>query len=70
MGTVRLFHSYEKIGVTTKQALNHFLIFADDYAPTIVIKKNSFSVGEILSVENKLSRFKKDIPQVTFLPCK
>ncbi|MEJ5352326.1 MAG: hypothetical protein WHS65_12130 [Melioribacteraceae bacterium] len=60
--------TFEKIGISNVDAVKHFVILEDEYAPTIVIKKLPFTVNEINDLKSKLKNLPKIFPQVTFLP--
>lgn len=60
--------AFEGVGVNSQESINHFLILEEDYAPTIIIKKNPFSPDETTHIENISNTFPKEIPPLTFLP--
>ncbi len=51
-----------------QETLDHFIILAEDYTPTIVIKKNAFSRGEIAHVNNVIKNISPELPSITYLP--
>ncbi len=60
--------AFKKLGIKTSEVLNHFIIIDEKNFPTIIIKRNAFTKQEILMIQNSLSAFPKDLPQVTYLP--
>jgi spermidine synthase len=60
--------AFNSVGVNNQEVLNHFLILEQDYAPTIVIKKNSFTKDEIPHIESIIKTIPKNLPEVTYLP--
>lgn len=60
--------AFNKIGITSRDALNHFEILEQNYEPTIVIKKNAFTIDEINHTENIIKNLPKGLPPVTYLP--
>ncbi|OGU37325.1 MAG: hypothetical protein A2068_12865 [Ignavibacteria bacterium GWB2_35_6b] len=60
--------SFKQMGVSSKDALNHFVILEDDYTPTIVIKKNAFTTNEINRTVNIIKGLPHSLPSVTYLP--
>ncbi|MEJ2629243.1 MAG: hypothetical protein P8078_11880, partial [bacterium] len=65
---VTVISAFNKKDISNQEALNHFVILAPDYAPTIVIKKNAFSRGEIAYINNVINTIPSDLPSVTYLP--
>jgi hypothetical protein len=65
---VTAFYAFEEIGINNHDALNHFIVLGDEYAPTIVIRKNSYTTEEINYIKNVISHFPKEIPRITYLP--
>ncbi|HPC35931.1 MAG TPA: hypothetical protein P5268_07415 [Candidatus Marinimicrobia bacterium] len=61
-------YALEDIGISNQEALNHFIILAEDYAPTIVIKKNAYSPNDIASINNVIEQLPPELPAVTYLP--
>ena len=61
-------YAFNNIGISNQEALNHFIILEQDYTPTIVIKKNSFTKDEITRTENVIKTIPKELPSVTYLP--
>ena len=60
--------AFNKTGINNQEFLNHILILEKDYAPTIVIKKSSFTQNEIAYTENVIGTLPKELPAVTYLP--
>jgi len=60
--------AFKEEGINYKDAINHFIIIAQDYTPTIVIKKAAFTESEIVYIKNVISRIPKELPSVTYLP--
>jgi spermidine synthase len=60
--------AFREEGINYKDAINHFIIIGQDYAPTIVIKKKAFSQSEIVYVKGVISKIPKELPSVTYLP--
>jgi SAM-dependent methyltransferase len=60
--------AFEEEGIGCTDAINHFVIVSQDYAPTIVIKKESFTQSEIVYAKNIISKIPKELPPVTYLP--
>lgn len=60
--------AFNKMGISNQEALDHFIILAQDYTPTIVIKKNAFSKGEIAYIKNVIRNIPQGLPSVTYLP--
>ena len=58
----------KKEGISYKDAIKHFIIVSQDYAPTIVIKKEAFTQSEIAYIKNVISKIPKELPPVTYLP--
>jgi hypothetical protein len=55
-------------GISNKDAINHFIILGDEYAPTLVIKKNSYTKEEIAQIKHVVDGLPKNFPQVTYFP--
>ena len=60
--------TFKKEGISYKDAINHLIIVSQDYAPTIVIKKEAFTQNEIVYIKNVISKIPKELPPVTYLP--
>jgi len=60
--------AFKEEGIGYKEAINHFMIVSQDYAPTIVIKKEAFTQSEIVYAKNIISKIPKELPPVTYLP--
>ena len=60
--------AFKEEGIDNKDAINHLIIVDQDYAPTIVIKKEAFTQSEIVHIKNVISKIPKELPPVTYLP--
>jgi hypothetical protein len=60
--------TFEDLGVKSKDALNHFAILESEYAPTLVIRKSSFSADDIGYWRSIIKKIPSELPVVTFLP--
>jgi spermidine synthase len=60
--------SFKEDGVSYKDAINHFIIVSQDYAPTIVIKKDAFTQSDIMYMKGVIPKIPKELPPVTYLP--
>jgi len=60
--------AFKEEGISYRDAINHFIIVAQDYAPTLVIKKEAFSQSDIAYTRNVISKIPKELPAVTYLP--
>ena len=60
--------AFNQMGIMGEEVLNHFEILEEDYAPTIVIKKNAFTIDEINRTENIIKNLPEGLPSVTYLP--
>ncbi len=60
--------AFKEEGISYQDAINHFIIVSQDYAPTIVIKKEAFTQSEIVYIKGVGSKIPKDLPPVTYLP--
>ena len=60
--------AFNEEGIGYDEAINHFIIVAQDYAPTIVIKKEAFTQSEIVYTKNVISKIPTELPPVTYLP--
>ncbi|MEJ2052137.1 MAG: hypothetical protein P8Y60_20280, partial [Calditrichota bacterium] len=60
--------AFEETGINNQQALNHFVLLSQDYAPSIIIKNSPFSQADIEHIKNISSAFPDGIPSVTYLP--
>jgi predicted membrane-bound spermidine synthase len=59
---------FQDLGVSGDEIRNHFAVFEAEYAPTIVIKKNAFTVDEAQRWEKTCTTLPRDFPAVTYLP--
>jgi spermidine synthase len=59
---------FQDLGVSGDEMRNHFAVFEAEYAPTIVIKKNAFTVDEAQRWEKTCTTLPQDFPAVTYLP--
>ncbi|MGE5810770.1 MAG: hypothetical protein ACM339_04665 [Ignavibacteria bacterium] len=60
--------AFKEYGVSPNEALYHFGILETDYAPTIVIKKKSFTRDLVINWQNIIRSMPKGIPVFTYLP--
>ena len=60
--------AFKEEGISYQDAINHFIIISQDYAPTIVIKKEAFTQSEIAYIKNMNANIPKELPSVTYLP--
>ena len=60
--------AFNNLGISDQEALNHFLILEQDFAPTIVITKNEFTQEQVTYTENIIKTFPKEMTPVTYLP--
>ncbi|AFN76068.1 spermine synthase [Melioribacter roseus P3M-2] len=65
---VTAIYAFDESGINNRDALNHFIVIGQDYAPTLVIKKTAFSQNDISNIKNTLRKIPKSLPQVTYLP--
>lgn len=59
---------FSDMGIATDEMQNHFVVFEAEYAPTVVIKKNAFTIDETLRWQNTCKTLPRDFPNVTYLP--
>ncbi|MDZ7723905.1 MAG: hypothetical protein U5R06_14130 [candidate division KSB1 bacterium] len=60
--------AFDQRGMDMRQILNHFIVLEQDYAPTVVIKKNIFTNEDINRIQSVINTIPKELPQVTYLP--
>jgi hypothetical protein len=60
--------AFKEIGVSSRDAINHFAVLESEYAPTIVIKNNAFTQDDITHWQNVMKNIPRGLPGVTFLP--
>jgi len=65
---VTTLYAFNENGITNSDALNHFIILGNEYAPTIVIKKSAYTVDEIKTIAQVVKSLPSDLPQVTYFP--
>ncbi len=65
---VTTIYAFKQLGIQPQSALNHFIILADDLNPTLVIKKQAFSKGEIAFINKTINTIPSELPAVTYLP--
>lgn len=65
---VTTLYALNDLGISNKEALNHFMILGAEYSPTIIIKKNNFTEEEIIHIENISDEFPDDLPKTTYIP--
>jgi hypothetical protein len=58
----------EKIGIEIPSAINHLKVIDDEFAPTLVIKKNPYSQYDILHRMDLMQQIPEDFPRISFLP--
>jgi len=60
--------AFNHLGISNKEALDHFLIIEQDYTPTIVIKKTPFALDEVTGIKNAMKTVPEGLPAITYLP--
>ncbi len=65
---VTTLYAFKENGIDDSDVVNHFIILGSEYAPTIVIKKSSYTVDEIQSIVKVAKSLPSDFPQITYLP--
>jgi len=60
--------AFERMGVMSQEAINHFMIIEQKFAPTIVIKKSPFTRDEIDRYSIVKKSLPEELPAVTYLP--
>ena len=60
--------AFNNNSIDNQEFLNHIFILEQDYAPTVVIKKNSFTINEIKHIQEIISTLPEDLPSITYLP--
>ena len=65
---ITTFYSFRDMNIKPSDTVDHIMLLADDYAPTIVIKKKSFSGDDVLHIENMVKKLPQGLPAITFLP--
>jgi spermidine synthase len=60
---------FQDMGVPTDEIKNHFVVFEAEYAPTVVIKKNAFTLDETQRWRKTCMTLPRGLPTVTYLPC-
>lgn len=65
---VSTIYTFERMGVSSQDAINHFMIIEHEFAPTIVIKKNPFTKDEIDRCALLINALPEELPKVTYLP--
>lgn len=60
--------AFENIGISNKDALNRIITISDEYAPTIIIKRNAFLKDEVERNKLYMQKFPSDFPMVSFYP--
>jgi hypothetical protein len=65
---VTTLYALKENGIDNSDAVNHFIILGSDYAPTIVIKKSAYTVGEIQAIAKVAMSLPADVPRITYLP--
>jgi len=59
---------FRDMGVPNDEIKNHFVVVEAEYAPTVVMKKNPFTLDETLRWENTCKTLPRELPTVTYLP--
>ena len=65
---VNTLYAMEDNGLSNQEALNHFIILAEDYAPTIVIKKNAYRPDDMAVINNVIEQLPPELPHITYQP--
>ncbi len=65
---INVVYAFKENGIDNSDATNHFLILGSDYAPTIVIKKSSYTVDEINAIKKVEKSLPLNLPKVTYFP--
>jgi len=65
---VTTLYAFKENGIDNSDAVNHFIILGSDYAPTIVIRKSAYTVGEIQAIAKVAMSLPADVPRITYLP--
>lgn len=60
--------AFKEEGIGYKDAVYHIMIVFQDYAPTIVIKKEAFTQSEVEHIKDVIPKLPKELPTVTYLP--
>ena len=59
---------FQDMGVPPDGIRNHFVVFDAEYAPTVVIKKNAFTLDEARRWQNTCRALPRGLPAATYLP--
>ena len=60
---------FQDRGVPADEIRNHFVVFEAEYAPTVVIKKSSFTLDESQRWHKICMTLPQGLPTATYLPC-
>lgn len=60
--------AFNELGMSSVQALERILLVEQDYAPTIVIRKNDFTADEIQHIRKMVKLIPAIFPNVTYAP--
>lgn len=61
-------HAFRERGTDSQTALNHFMVLEGRYAPTLVIKKQPYTRGQISRRLQTIQGLPEDLPAVTYMP--
>ncbi len=65
---VTTLYAFDASGISHQEALNHFVLLADNYTPTIMIKKEPFSSDDIAHINSIVKQMPAGLPAVTYQP--
>lgn len=65
---VTTLYALNDMGISNQEALNHFVLLADDYTPTIMIKKSAFSENDITHIKSLSAQLPSGFTSITYLP--
>jgi hypothetical protein len=60
--------AFNELGIGVGESLDHFLVLEQDFAPTIVIKKDVFNTEDIQRIQKEMKIIPAMFPNVTYLP--
>ncbi len=60
--------AFRESGVSSRQAVDHFMVLEQDYAPTIVVKKSAFDTDDRQRIRKVMKMVPALFPNVTYLP--
>lgn len=61
-------YAFEKMGINSSEVLNHLVVLEDEYAPTLVIKREAFTEVEIAHQLGIAENIPADFPQISYMP--